>query len=139
ISATGRSSSYLIFVFVLVARPDSDANAIAYRLSLPPARHDELQNFRVLIITSHPSIPTAANVGAALERVAAGLEKRLVRTARSSPLLPDLAEATRLYVRLLSSIFGAYLPLEQYQRVADGAQSLPTSDERLAGCRARGA
>ena len=138
IGPMARSAADLALGLDLIAGPDPEANAIAYRLSLPPARHDEIQNFRVLIITSHPSIPTAANVGAALERVAAGLEKRLVRTARSSPLLPDLAEATRLYVRLLSSIFGAYLPLEQYQRVADGAKSLPTSDERLAAWRARG-
>src|SRR5215468_831155 len=75
IGPMARSAADLTLGLDLIAGPDPEANAIAYRLSLPAARHDDLHSFRVLIIASHPSIPTAANVGAALERLAAGLEK----------------------------------------------------------------
>jgi amidase len=58
--------------------------------------------------------------------------------AHSSPLLPDLAAAGRLYTRLLWSTFGAYLPEDQYLRVADAFKALATTDDSLAACRTRG-
>ena len=138
IGPMARSAADLTLALDLIAGPDPESNAIAYRLSLPPPRQQELAAFRVLIIDTHPSIPIASNVRSALERLAAGLAKRNVATARASPLLPDFAEAAKVYMRLLSSRFGAFLPLEQYLRVADGAKALAASNDSLAAWRTRG-
>jgi amidase len=53
-------------------------------------------------------------------------------------LLPDLADAGRLYTRLLSSTFGAYFPEDQYLRVVEACKALATRDDSLAACRTRG-
>jgi amidase len=137
IGPMARSAADLTLGLDLMAGPDAEANAIAFRLSLPLARHRELAGFRVLILDTHPSIPTAANVRSALERLAVGLEQRKVVTARASPLLPDLADAAKIYTRLLSSIFGAYLPFDDYLRVADTAKALSPSNDSLAAWRTR--
>jgi amidase len=39
-----------------VAGPDEERAGIGYRLALPPARHDDFKNFRVLVIDVHPLI-----------------------------------------------------------------------------------
>lgn len=67
--------------------------AAAYRLILPPSRHDLLKEFRVLVLDSHPLLPVATEIRAALDQ----LENRLAAVARSSSLLPDLAESARLH------------------------------------------
>src|SRR6185295_7157928 len=108
-----------------------------YRLALPPPRHSELRNYRALVIDSHPLIATAADVTSALQRLASRLEALGVKTARASPLLPDLAHASKIYTQLLTSIFGAYLPLERYTSTAAAAKALPASDDSLTAWRTR--
>jgi amidase len=71
---------------------------MAYRLALPEARHEQLKNFRVLVIDTHPLLPTAANVQTALDLLSQRLVKVGVKVGRVSPLLPDLAEPARLSV-----------------------------------------
>ena len=41
-------------------RPDEERAGIGFRLALPPARHDDLRNFRVLVIEMHPLVPTGS-------------------------------------------------------------------------------
>jgi amidase len=132
-----RSAADLTLGLDLIAGPDAEANAIAYRLALPPPRHSELRNYRALVIDSHPLIATAADVTSALQRLASRLEALGVKTARASPLLPDLAHASKIYTQLLTSIFGAYLPLERYTSTAAAAKALPASDDSLAAWRTR--
>jgi amidase len=59
------------------------------------------------MIDSHPLVPTAAPVRLALERLADRLARSGVKVERSHRLLPDLADATRLYMRLLLSFSAA--------------------------------
>jgi amidase len=133
-----RSAADLMLALDIIAGPDPQANGIAYRLVLPPPRHADLASYRVLVIDTHPLIPTAASVRAALEALAARLVSVGTKVAYSSALLPDFAEGARIYTRLLSSIFGAYLPPEQYLCVAEAAKALPASDDTLAAWRTRG-
>jgi amidase len=138
IGPMARSAGDLSLALDIVAGPDDLDNAIAYRLALPSPRHDDLKGFRVLILDTHPLIPTAGSVRAAIERLAEHLGRAGAKIARASPLLPDLAASARLYTQLLSSVFGALLPLDAYRRSEERAKALPESDGSLAASRARG-
>ena len=138
IGPMARSAGDLSVALDVMAGPDEQANAIAYRLALPPPRHENLQSFRVLVIDTHPLIPTASTVRVALEQLTERLNKAGAKIARVSPLLPNLAEAARIYTRLLSSIFAAFWPIDLYVRVETAAKALPPDDNSLAAWRARG-
>ncbi len=58
---------------------------------------------------------------------------------RESPLLPDLADAARLYMRLLSSVTTGYGPPDRYQQAQSAAQALKPDDQSLGADRIRGA
>src|SRR5215470_1773610 len=74
IGPMARSAGDLLLGLEIIAGPDEQVNAMAYRLTLPPARHQSLAGFRVLIIDTHPLIPTARAVKEALDRLAQGLQ-----------------------------------------------------------------
>ena len=64
------------------------AEGIGYRLALPPPRHDELADFRVLVIDAHPLFPTAISVAGALGELAGELGKAGCRSCATSPRCP---------------------------------------------------
>ena len=131
-----RSAADLSLLLDVIAGPDAPV-ATAYRLALPPSRHDDLRSFRVLVLDSHPLAPTASSVRAAVERLGERLAKAGVKVARSSPLLPDMATAARIYVQLLTSFFAADMPIERYRRVQEIAAALPADDTSIAATRVR--
>jgi amidase len=139
IGPMARGAADLALLVEILAEPDPLMLGVAYRLALPPPRHAELRGFRVLIVDSHPLIPTASSVRAAIDRLADGLAKAGVRVARQSPLLPDLAGSARLYVRLLYSFLAAFWPAEVYERYCALAGKLDAGDLSLAAERKRGA
>ena len=89
-----RSAADLSLLLDVIAGPDAPV-ATAYRMALPPSRHEDLKSFRVLVLDSHPLAPTAGAVSAAVERLGERLAKAGVKVARTSPLLPDMATAAR--------------------------------------------
>jgi hypothetical protein len=64
---------------------------VGYKLELPPARHEKLADFRVLVIDTHPLCPTADSIKGSLNGLADRLAKLGCRVLRQSPKLPDLA------------------------------------------------
>jgi len=134
-----RSASDIALELDILAGPDELRDAVAYRLALPPPRHEGLKDFRVLVVDTHPLLPTGASVRAALEKLSDRLGKAGVTVARESPLLPDFAEAARLYMRLLLPAFSASWPLEQYDQVKAAAAALPPDDNSLSAERVRSA
>ena len=122
----------------LLAEPDETTLGTAYRLALPPARHRDLASFRVLVLDTHPSIPTARSVRTAIDDVAEHLARAGARVERQSSLLPDLAEAARLYMRLLLSGIAATYPDEVYDALRTQAATLGAADVSLAAERTRG-
>ena len=137
--AEARSASDLALELDILAGPDELRDAVAYRLALPPPRHEALKDFRVLVVDTHPLLPTGASVRAALEKLSDRLGKAGVTVARESPLLPDFAEAARLYMRLLLPAFSASWPPEQYDQVKAAAAALPPDDNSLTAERVRSA
>ena len=118
-----RSAEDLDLALEITAGPDQARDGIAYRLALPAPRHERLRDFRVLVIDDHPLLPTARAVRAALDRLSQQLVKSGVKVAHTSPLLPDLAESGRLYMRLLMSALSERWPQEIYAQAANRGRS----------------
>ncbi len=121
-----RSAADLALALDVIAGPD-DADAIAYSLALPPARHSLLRNYRVLVIDD-PLVPLSGAVRGALHRVAHDLERAGCTIARSSPLLPDLETSARAFVHLLMAFFGADMSDANYEGLKAAVVHLPPSD-----------
>src|SRR5262249_54606349 len=134
-----RSAADLALALDLIAGPDEARGGIAYRLALPAPRHAELKSFRVLVVDTHPLLPTAATVRSTLDRLSQRLAKAGVEVGHESPLLPDLAESARVYMRLLMPIFSAGLPPDRYKQAQEAAERLTPDDKSLAAERSRGA
>lgn len=100
-----------------LAGPD-DAEAIAWRLALPPARHRELRSYRVLVLDTHPLCPTARDIRAAVDRLAQALETEGCRVERDARTVPDLRDLSDTFQGLLNAFLGADLPEHEYRAAA---------------------
>jgi amidase len=138
IGPMARSAADLSLAVDVLAVPDEMTMGIAYRLALPPARHDRLAEYRVLVVDTHPVIPSSADVRRVIGDLADHLAKAGAKVARQSPLLPDPIEAARLYMRLLLSVMAASYPGEVYDRLRGRAAELDADDWSLAAERTRG-
>lgn len=123
----------------LLAEPDDLTLGPAYRLAMPAARHDKLSNYRVLILDTHPLMPTASIVRTAIEELAMDIARSGAKVKRTSSLMPDQVETARLYMRLLMSSLSASIPAEAYEAMHTKAARLDAHDLSLAAERVRGA
>ncbi|MGW6913324.1 amidase [Kitasatospora sp. NPDC054939] len=131
---TARDLSLLLDV---MAGPDPLTHGVAHRLALPPARHERLGEFRVLVLDDHPLIPTGAAVRAGVNRVADALVDAGARVERHSPLLPDPTEAAIVYMQLLISGSVARFPVEAQEELRTLAARLGADDQSLDATRLR--
>lgn len=131
-----RTAADLELALDILAGPD-EQQATAYRLSLPPARHDQLKAFRVLVIDDHPLLPVANDIRVALGRLADRLVAMGASVARSSPLVPDLAESARLHTRMVRNIVALGRPPEFFQKMRDEVAALKADDNSLKASRLR--
>ena len=139
IGPMARSAADLEALLHVIAGPDPLENGVGYRLALPPARHETLAGFRVLVLARHPLVDTEASVAAALETLAGGLERAGAKVARQSDLLPDLASNAQLYLHTLMAAFAARWPEDVFARVRETAANAAPDDHSLAAEQARGA
>ena len=139
IGPMARTAADLSLLLDILAEPDELTLGAAYRLALPAARHADLADFRVLVFDTHPLIPTSESVRAAIDTFADKLAGAGAKVTRESPLLPDQADAARLYMRMLLSVLGATYPPEVYERVRADAARLDADDHSLVAEQRRGA
>ncbi|TDV52208.1 amidase [Actinophytocola oryzae] len=132
-----RSARDLSLLLDVMAGPDPLTLGVAHKVTLPPARHERLADFRVLVVDEHPLIPTGSAVRAAVNQVADALVDGGVRVERRSPLLPDLTEAAELYMRLLISGSVARFPIESLKHLRTRAAGLSADDQSLDAVRLR--
>ncbi|QFZ18380.1 amidase [Saccharothrix syringae] len=132
-----RTARDLALLLDVMAGPDPLTLGKAHRLALPPARHDRLRDFRVLVLDDHPLIPTGSAVRAAVDRVADALADGGARVERHSPLLPDLTEAATLYMQLLVSGSVARFPMESHEELLTRIAGLAADDHSLDTARLR--
>ncbi|OEV01975.1 MULTISPECIES: amidase [Streptomyces] len=133
-----RTARDLTLLLDVMAGPDPLTSGAAYHLTLPPARHERLRDFRVLVLDDHPLIPTGSAVRAGVHRVADALADGGARVERRSPLLPDLTEAAMLYRQLLFSGSAAHFPVEEYEQLRTRAAALSADDRSLDAAVLRG-
>jgi amidase len=132
-----RTARDLTLLLDVMAGPDPLTYGMAHKVALPPARHERLADFRVLVLDDHPLIPTGAAVRAGVDRVATALADGGARVERHSPLLPDLAEAATLYMQLLISGSVARFPIESYEELQTRVAGLSADDQSLDTVRLR--
>jgi amidase len=138
IGPMARSAADLSLLLDAIAGPDPLDTGVGYKLALPPPRHQELGSFRVLVIDSDPILPANKDVREAIETLAGSLAKAGVRVTRQSPLWPDFAESSRLYMRMLMSFLAAFLPPEAVAGAQAAIAKLSPDDRSLAAERLRG-
>ena len=138
IGPMARSAADLSLLLDVIAGPDPLEAGVGYRLALPPSRHSDLKSFRVLLIDSDPVMPTNKAVRAAIEKLASDLGKAGVTVTRQSPLLPDFAATSRLYMRLLMSFLAGSFQPEAYAGAQAAAAKLSPDDISLGAERLRG-
>ncbi|MBV8926863.1 MAG: amidase [Bradyrhizobium sp.] len=138
IGPTARSAADLSLLLDVMAGPDPIEAGVAYRLELPKARHGTLKDFRILLIDTDPLLPTDTDVRRAIETLAGNLGKAGVNLTRHSPLLPDFAGSSRLYMRILMALLGANQPPEVQSRVTEALAALGPDDTSLRAERLRG-
>ena len=138
IGPMARSAADLALLLDVIAGSDPLEAGKAYTLALPAPRHAALKNFRVLVLDTDPVMPTSASIRTAIEKLAANLGKAGVTVTRESPLLPDFAASTRLYMRMLMSFLAASFQPEIYAGAQAGAARLSPDENSLAAERLRG-
>ncbi len=93
----------------VLAGPAADM-ARGYRLDLPAPRHANLADYRVLIIDHHPLAGLDEAVAGPLRKLATDLDDLGCEVSFETDLLPDLAAAHGLYMRLLNSVMSRGSP-----------------------------
>jgi amidase len=138
IGPMARSAADLSLLLDVIAGPDPLEAGVGYKLALPPPRHNALKTFRVLVIDSDPILPANKDIRDAIEKLAGNLARSGVSVTRQSPLLPNFAESSRLYMRMLLSFMAAFFPPEAIAGAHAGAARLAPDDRSLSAERLRG-
>jgi amidase len=136
--AMARSAADLAVALDVIAGPDELRDGIGYRLALPPPRRDQLGDFRVLVVDTHPLMPSSQAVRMAIGRLAERLARLGAKVAHASPLLPDLAGSARLYMTLLNAARSPRLAPDSFADAERAAAALSSGDHSLQAERARG-
>ena len=135
-----RSAADLALLLDVIAGPDELDAGVAHKLDLPPARHTDLKSHRILVLDTHPLIPTDSSVRDAIAKLTENLTKSGVGIERQSDLLPDLASSARLYMRMLLSFLAATFPPEALERAKEAVAKLDaTTEPRLRALARHGA
>jgi amidase len=138
IGPMARSAADLSLLLDTIAGPDPLEAGKGYKLALPAPRHSSLKDFRVLVVDTDPVMPTDKAVRGTIDKLASNLDKAGAKVARNSPLLPNFAETSRLYMRMLMSFLAASFPPEAYAGAQAAAAALPASDVSFGAERLRG-
>ena len=133
-----RGAADLSLLSDVMAGPDPLDAGIGYQLALPAPRHDDVKSFRVLIVEGHPLLPPDKDIRAAIEKLAGDLARAGAAITRESPLLPDFAESSRLYMRRLMSFLGAFFLPDVLEGAKTAAAQLSSDNKSLAAERLRG-
>ena len=114
-----RSAEDLELALSVLAGPDVGED-VAWRVELPAARRERLQDFRVAVLPPISWLPVDAEIAAALDSVASRLGRLGCAVRQAQPeLLGDQREQHMLYRSLLSAVTSARIEEEaRRQRVA---------------------
>jgi amidase len=130
-----RSAEDLELGLDVAAGPDTGED-VAWRLSLPPARHDRLDGFRVAVLPTVDWMPTDVEHLAALDALATRLGRLGCQVKTTQPgILGDHRRHHALYLTLLAAVTSARLP-EERRRMR--VETLRTRDDEWTAAERRG-
>ncbi|MCE3602555.1 amidase [Massilia sp. P8910] len=130
IGPMARSADDLRCAIDLLAGPGSP-ESIGWRFKMPAARHDRVQGFRILLLDSHPLVPSSDADRQQLDTLATELRKLGATVATESPLLPSLAEAAHVFMRILIPQNVARLSEEHYAAALESIHAIAEDDTSL--------
>jgi amidase len=133
-----RSAGDLALELSVLAGPDPLWGGIAYKLDLPPPRHQRLADYRVLVLTKHPLLKTANSVSSAVSDLADKLGKLGCQVMTGHPDMPDLVRTTRVYIELLNAFFAADLTPEEAAQARAMTDNFAPDNLSLGATRLRG-
>jgi amidase len=108
-----RCAEDLSLALDVAAGPDTGED-VAWRFALPAARRSRLADFRVAVLPSIPWVPLDAEIGTALDSLAAGLGRRGCQVKSvQPPELGDFRQHYALYLSLLTAVQLSRVPPEQ--------------------------
>ena len=135
IGPLGRSAADVALALDVIAGPDG-ADAVAWQLRLPPARHTRLGDFRVGLWLDDPRGAVAAEVGAALEAAAGALAAagaKIVALAGAAAGAgldePSLARLTAPFQPLLQAAMSLGLPEAAFAGLLATAEGAAPDDD----------
>lgn len=119
-----RSAEDLELGLLAVAGPEVDEQ-VAWRLSLPAARHTRLVDCRVAVLPRVDWVPTDPEILAAQERLVARLRKHGCKVEEAQPpTLGNHRESYALYSSLVTIMLTAGTPAEHRQKRLDRLRTL---------------
>jgi amidase len=128
-----RDAADLALALDVVAGPDVGED-IAWRLALPPARHDRLADYQVAVLPWPEWVPLDNEIAAAWERLASDLGKHGARVATAEPEgFGDLRAHQTLYARLM--LAQSLQPMPLAERAAE-VERMRAVDSAVAQIRA---
>jgi amidase len=133
-----RHASDLALALDVIAGPDEVREGIGYRLALPSPRHDDLRDFRILVVDTHPLMPTSNAVRAAIAGLAERLAKLGAKVTCNTASLPNLADSARLYMKLLNAVKSPRVTSESFVETQRLTGTLSPDDRSLQAERTRG-
>lgn len=101
IGPMARSATDLDLALDILAGPTDGS---AYRLDLPGRKYNNLQDFRVLVLDTHPVAATDGEIRAAIGKLADDLDRTGVAIAHDIGDLPELEAAHGQYTAMLMAI-----------------------------------
>jgi amidase len=108
-----RHAADLRLALDVIAGPDTEY-ATAYRLALPAPRHRALREFRVLLLDTHPMVPTSSDIRRALTDLGNRLEREGCTVGRTVEEIPEMTDLTQTFAALLMSMLGVDTPEGSY-------------------------
>ncbi|MGE0747198.1 MAG: amidase [Rhodospirillales bacterium] len=124
IGPLARSADDLALGLSILAGPDAIDGA-GLRLALPAPRQTRLRDFRVGVVTGHPTAPVDREVSALIGRLADFLSKQKAKVSDTARPDIDLHEAHRTFDVLLRGATSARFTDAEQQTFCDELASLP--------------
>ncbi len=119
-----RSAEDLELALDVVAGPDVGED-VAWRLELPPARHERLTDFRVAILPPIDWLPVDAEIMAALDSLATQLGRLGAQVRDIQPgALGDMRDYYSLYISLNSALSNVGRPESDRQQEAEATRRI---------------
>jgi amidase len=107
----------------VIAGPQA-GESVAWRLELPPARHQQLSDYRVAVLPAVPWLPVDPEIGGALDALATQLGRSGATVKETQPsAFGDLRNYYRTYRRLLSALVNAGRGAADRHREADAMRA----------------